>query len=52
MLAGAFECNVWLPVHEEEAAYGAALLAGSTTGLWPDLESAGRQIRLVRCGAE
>src|SRR5262249_15581802 len=38
---------VWFPAHEQEAAYGAAVLAGASTGLWPDLESAGKQIKLV-----
>lgn len=47
ILARTFDREVWLPVHDEEAAYGAALLAGAMTGLWPDLEAAGRQIRLV-----
>jgi sugar (pentulose or hexulose) kinase len=43
-----FGREVWLPLHHEEAAYGAALLAGSTTGLWPDLQTAGKHIRLER----
>ena len=43
-----FGREVWLPMHHEEAAYGAALLAGSTTGLWTDLKSAGRHIRVER----
>jgi sugar (pentulose or hexulose) kinase len=38
---------VWFPAHTQEAAYGAALLAGASTGLWPDVETAGRNIRLV-----
>jgi sugar (pentulose or hexulose) kinase len=38
---------VWFPAHSQEAAYGAALLAGASTGLWPDLETAGRHIRLI-----
>lgn len=33
------------PVHREEAAYGAALLAGVQTGLWSDLAAAGACIR-------
>lgn len=41
-----FDRDVWLTTHNEEAAYGAALLAGAATGLWPDLETAGRHIRL------
>ena len=46
VLAETFGREVWLSRHEEEAAYGAALLAGSATGLWPDLETAGRRIEL------
>ncbi len=42
-----FHRPVWFPAHTQEAAYGAALLAGASTGLWPDLETAGRNIRLV-----
>jgi sugar (pentulose or hexulose) kinase len=42
-----FSRPVWFPAHTQEAAYGAALLAGASTGLWPDLETAGRNIRLV-----
>jgi sugar (pentulose or hexulose) kinase len=42
-----FTRPVWFPAHTQEAAYGAALLAGASTGLWPDLETAGRKIRLV-----
>lgn len=42
-----FQRPVWFPAHEEEAAYGTALLAGASTGLWPNLETAGRRIRLV-----
>lgn len=42
-----FARPVWFPVQQQEAACGAALLAGASTGLWPDLETAGRQIRMV-----
>jgi len=42
-----FARSVWFPAHTQEAAYGAALLAGASTGLWSDLETAGRNIRLV-----
>jgi sugar (pentulose or hexulose) kinase len=45
-LARRFERPVFVPVHEEEAAYGAALLAGVHTGLWSNLEQAGSVIRL------
>ena len=41
---------VWFPAHIQEAAYGAALLAGSTTGVWASLEEATRNIRLVDQG--
>ena len=47
-----FERPVWFPAHTQEAAYGAALLAGSSTGLWPDLATAGRNIRLVAATSE
>ena len=47
-LARAFGRPVFVPEHEEEAAYGAALLAGVRTGLWPSLADAGRGIRLSR----
>ncbi len=42
-----FARPVWFPAHTQEAAYGAALLSGASTGLWRDLETAGRDIRLV-----
>jgi sugar (pentulose or hexulose) kinase len=42
-----FNRPVWFPSHTQEAAYGAALLAGASTGFWPDLQSAGRNIQLV-----
>ncbi|MCH7685296.1 MAG: hypothetical protein IH899_01210 [Planctomycetes bacterium] len=42
-----FKREIRLPIHQEAAAFGTALLAGSSTGLWPDLESAGSKIRLV-----
>jgi sugar (pentulose or hexulose) kinase len=47
-----FARPVWFPAHAQEAAYGAALLAGAATGLWPDLETAGRNIRLVPAAPE
>ncbi len=42
---------VWFPAHTQESAFGAALLAGAATGVWPDLETAGRNIRLVEAVA-
>jgi sugar (pentulose or hexulose) kinase len=46
-LARAFGLPVFVPEHEEEAAYGAAVLAGVRTGIWTDLEEAGRRFRLI-----
>jgi sugar (pentulose or hexulose) kinase len=43
-----FQRPVFFPEHTEEAAYGAALLAGANTGVWSDLKEAGRTIRLLR----
>jgi sugar (pentulose or hexulose) kinase len=48
ILSHTFDREVWLPQHQEEAAFGAALLAGTHCGLWPDLDSAGRSIQLTR----
>ena len=36
---------VLVPRHREEAAFGAALLAGVGAGLWPDLDTAGRFVQ-------
>lgn len=47
-LAREFEAPIWTPEHREEAAFGAALLAGVRAGLWPDLSTASDNIRLVR----
>lgn len=47
-LANVLQLPVDVPVHREEAAYGAALLAGAHTGLWRDLGEAGRCIRHQR----
>ncbi len=46
IIADVFQREVWIAEHEEEAAYGAALLAGSNVGLWPDLAAAGANVRL------
>jgi sugar (pentulose or hexulose) kinase len=46
-LANAFRLPVFVPEHEEEAAYGAAILAGVRAGLWPSLEAVGQCLRLV-----
>ncbi len=43
-----FGLPMWFPAHQEEAAVGAALLAGTMTGVWPDLDSATATIRLTR----
>jgi sugar (pentulose or hexulose) kinase len=37
--------RVLIPEHREEAAFGAALVAGVGAGVWPSLEEAGRCIR-------
>lgn len=47
-LARAFRLTVFTPEHEEEAAYGAAVLAGARTGLWSDLADAGQRFQLIR----
>jgi sugar (pentulose or hexulose) kinase len=46
-LSRRFERPVWFPAHTQEAAFGAALLAGAATGVWSDLETAGKTIRLA-----
>ncbi len=51
LLADTFGLEVWFPAHQEAAAYGAALLAGTQTGLWSDLSSAGAGIHHVRAAA-
>ena len=47
-IAQRFGLPLDIPAHREEAAYGAALLAGVQTGLWPSLEAAGQLIRYQR----
>jgi len=47
-IADAIGLPIDVPMHREEAAYGAALLAGAQTGLWPDLSAAVRCIRHER----
>jgi sedoheptulokinase len=44
-LERSFGLPVRVPAHREEAAFGAALLAGLAAGLLPDLEAAGALIR-------
>ena len=51
ILEARFGLPVWIPEHQEEAAYGAALLAGAACGMWTDLEEAGSVIRLRRAPA-
>jgi sugar (pentulose or hexulose) kinase len=41
LIGGRTGCPVRIPRHREEAAFGAALLAGVGTGVWPDLARAG-----------
>jgi ribulose kinase len=36
---------VAVPAHDQEAAYGAALVAGVGVGVWPDLATAGKCIQ-------
>jgi len=43
--AQGFGMSLYTPVHEEEAAFGAAMLAAVGAGHFPDLGSAGRLIR-------
>lgn len=45
MVADAFGLPLSLSAHAEEAAYGAALVAGVGAGIWPDLPTACRVIR-------
>ncbi|MFO1019940.1 MAG: FGGY family carbohydrate kinase [Planctomycetales bacterium] len=42
-----FQAPVYFAGHPQEAAYGAALLAGVQMRNWPSLEEAGKSIRLV-----
>ncbi len=44
MVADEFGLPLAMPAHREEAAYGAALVAGVGAGLWPDLAAAARVI--------
>jgi sugar (pentulose or hexulose) kinase len=44
IVAAAFREPMRLPVHREEAAYGAALMAAVGTGVFPSLKEAGRLI--------
>jgi sugar (pentulose or hexulose) kinase len=46
-LARAFALPVFTSEHEEEAAFGAAVLAGVRTGMWSDLAEIGRRFRLI-----
>ena len=46
ILAGRFGLPVLIPSRCEEAAYGAALLAGSHAALWPSLDQARASIHL------
>ena len=51
LLVESIERRFGLPVvlaeHDQEAAFGTALLAGSQCGVWPDLATAGQAIRLL-----
>ena len=48
IIADRFSMNVTTPQHDEEAAYGAALLASVGAGVLPDFTAAQRMIRPVR----
>jgi sugar (pentulose or hexulose) kinase len=52
LLAESLACAFGLPIytseHEEEAAYGAAVLAGVRTGVWRDLSDAGGRFRHIQ----
>jgi sugar (pentulose or hexulose) kinase len=50
IVADAFGLPLRVPAHREEAAFGAALLAGVGAGVWPDLDTAGRIIRYAESG--
>lgn len=45
ILRDVFGMEVWIPVHREEAAYGAALFAAAAAGLVPDAAGLGACIR-------
>lgn len=45
-LTRVFNLPLWTPDHREEAAFGAALLAGVGSGLWPNWQLANQAIRL------
>ncbi|MCB1020176.1 MAG: hypothetical protein KDC27_09610 [Acidobacteria bacterium] len=47
-----FGLPVWTPDHREEAAYGAALLAGVSAGMWTSLAEAGAVMRLRPAAAD
>ena len=46
IVAAAVGLSMWVPVHREESAFGAALLAGVGAGVISDLDEAGRRIVL------
>ncbi|MBA3314331.1 MAG: hypothetical protein H0T47_13725 [Planctomycetaceae bacterium] len=50
-LARAFQLPVFTSEHEEEAAYGAAVLAGLRAGVWKDLTEVGATFRLIQAAA-
>lgn len=52
LVADAFGLPLSLPTHAEEAAYGAALVAGVGAGVWPDLPTACRIIRYQGAAAD
>lgn len=44
IISARLKCPVRVPRHREESSHGAALLAGVSQGLWPDLDQAARNI--------
>ncbi|HOW70977.1 MAG TPA: FGGY family carbohydrate kinase [Phycisphaerae bacterium] len=44
IISSRFGLPVVVPKHREEASFGAALLAGVSTGVWPDLGTAGQHV--------
>jgi len=43
-ISSRFGLPVVVPKHQEEASFGVALLAGVSTGVWPDLGTAGQHV--------
>lgn len=52
ILSRQFRLPIYAPQNSEAAACGAALLAGTSVGIWPDLAAAGRTIALRQLAGE